>query len=210
MTSAASCPAICPFNKGKDGKYKGCYASYGHVALHWRKVNKSFQFLLAGISSLPRGQLFRLNVAGDLPGDKKSVYPDMVAEIVDANKGKKGFGYTHYDVLRNKTNRKAIASAVKDGLAINLSADNLAHADALASLRIAPVATVLPSDIKEKTLFTPLGRKVIVCPATYRDNVTCATCKLCAVSTRSVIIGFPAHGNGANKYVNPIVSAPAA
>ena len=210
MTSAASCPAICPFNKGKDGKYQGCYASYGNVALHWRKVNKSFQFLLAAIRSLPRGQIWRHNVAGDLPGDKKTIFSDCLRELVDANKGKRGFTYSHYDVLRNKTNRKAIANAVKDGFSINLSANNLAHADSLASLRIAPVATVLPSDVKEKTLFTPLGRKVIVCPATYRDNVTCATCKLCAVPTRSVIIGFPAHGSGANKYVNPIVGAPAA
>lgn len=32
------------------------------------------------------------------------------------------------------------------------------------------------------------------CPATYRDDVTCATCGLCASTTRKVIVGFPAHG----------------
>ncbi len=210
MTSAKSCPSICPFNKGKDGKYRGCYAAYGHVGMHWRKVNKSFLFLLESIKSLPYGQLWRHNVAGDLPGDKKQIDSDCLAELTKANKGKKVICYTHYDVLHNRANRKAIADAVKNGFTINLSANNLAHADSLASLRIAPVATVLPSETKQKTLFTPLGRKVIVCPATYRDNVTCATCRLCSLPSRSVIIGFPAHGIGGKRYVDSVASAPAA
>jgi hypothetical protein len=40
---------------------------------------------------------------------------------------------------------------------------------------------------------TPAGRKVVVCPATQRDDVSCATCALCA-RQRDVIVGFPAHG----------------
>lgn len=41
---------------------------------------------------------------------------------------------------------------------------------------------------------TPKGRKVVVCPATHRDDVSCKTCGLCAVRDRKVIVGFPAHG----------------
>jgi len=41
---------------------------------------------------------------------------------------------------------------------------------------------------------TPAGRKVATCPATYRDDVTCASCQLCQRKDRKVIVGFPAHG----------------
>jgi len=52
---------------------------------------------------------------------------------------------------------------------------------------------------------TPAGRKVVVCPATQRDDVTCESCRLCARINRSVIVGFPAHGAGARK-VNRIIA----
>jgi hypothetical protein len=46
---------------------------------------------------------------------------------------------------------------------------------------------------------TPEGRKVAVCPATYQDNVSCATCQLCQRAKRKVIVGFPAHGASKRK-----------
>ena len=66
--------------------------------------------------------------------------------------------------------------------------------EAVVSLIIAgPVVVVLPSNQTENTV-TPKGRKVVVCPATQRDNVSCATCQLCQ-RQRSTIVGFPAHGS---------------
>jgi len=35
---------------------------------------------------------------------------------------------------------------------------------------------------------------VVLCPATYRDDVQCSSCGICAVPTRKAIIGFPVHG----------------
>jgi hypothetical protein len=40
--------------------------------------------------------------------------------------------------------------------------------------------------------FTPAGRRIAVCPATYSD-ATCKSCGACARS-RDAVIGFPAHG----------------
>ena len=40
---------------------------------------------------------------------------------------------------------------------------------------------------------TPAGRAVVICPATQRDDVSCATCQLCQ-RQRAAIVGFPAHG----------------
>jgi hypothetical protein len=51
---------------------------------------------------------------------------------------------------------------------------------------------VLPSNATDNTR-TPAGRRVVVCPATQRDDVSCDTCQLCA-RQRDAIVGFPAHG----------------
>ena len=64
--------------------------------------------------------------------------------------------------------------------------------DALADADAGPVVVVLPSTQTVNTV-TPKGRTVIVCPATQRDNVSCATCQLCQ-RQRAAIVGFPAHG----------------
>lgn len=71
-------------------------------------------------------------------------------------------------------------------------------ADQLAALNIAPVVVVLSADQTAATV-TPQGRKVAICPATISDNVTCATCGLCALVNRKAIIGFPAHGASKRK-----------
>ena len=75
---------------------------------------------------------------------------------------------------------------------VNLSANSLAHADELADLDIAPVAVVLPHDVKEN-LITPKGRKVTLCPVYRVPDLTCAACGICT-KRRNAIIGFPALG----------------
>jgi hypothetical protein len=57
---------------------------------------------------------------------------------------------------------------------------------------------VLPIDQVENCT-TPGGRKIVVCPATIRDGISCSSCQLCAISNREAIIGFPAHGTQAKK-----------
>lgn len=198
-TSAESCPSACPFNNANKG---GCYAESGPLAIHWRKVTQgkagdSFGLFLDKIAALPKGQLWRHNQAGDLIGQGDSLDIQALSLLVKANKGKRGFTYTHKP-LATESERQAIAQANKEGFTINLSGNNPAHADTLADMGIGPVVTVLPADVTENTT-TPAGRKIVVCPATQRDDVSCATCKLCAVSTREVIVGFPAHGTSKRK-----------
>ncbi len=116
-------------------------------------------------------------------------------------------------------NRRLIAAAIKAGFTVNLSADNPAHADRLAALGMAPVVTVLARAYARKAVrhrfkrrrdewaetigewrdrtaslprYTPAGRRIAICPATYTD----ATCKSCGAGARvrDAVIGFPAHG----------------
>ena len=186
-TSAASCPPSCPF------KENGCYAKGGPLAIVWKQVDDigtSLAEFCGSIANLPAGQLWRHNPAGDLPGQGETIDAKALDQIVKANQGRRGFTYTHKSPF-NKRNATAIAKANAAGFTINLSGNNLAHADQLAALGIAPVVTVLPSDGGSTT--TPAGRKVVQCPATFRANVTCASCKLCQ-RQRDVIVGFPAHG----------------
>jgi hypothetical protein len=194
-TSEDTCPPTCPFYRDS------CYAHLGPLGLHWGKVTRgerghTWSKFCARIASLPAGQLWRHNQAGDLPGDGLSINAEALDQLVEANADKRGFTYTHYPLTGESEteahNRDAVRRANEAGFTINLSGNNLAHADHLASLDIAPVTTVLPSDTDDNT-YTPAGRKVVVCPATQRDDVSCATCQLCQRS-RDVIVGFPAHG----------------
>jgi hypothetical protein len=116
-------------------------------------------------------------------------------------------------------NRRLIAAAVRVGFTINLSANTTAHADRLAELGIAPIVTVLArayarqavrhrlkrrrdewaetiGEWRDRTAslprYTPAGRRIAICPATYSD-ATCKTCGACA-RIRDTVIGFPAHG----------------
>ena len=195
-TSADTCPDDCPFKKN------GCYADGGPLAMHWAKVTDrqrgdTFQVFLGKVSALPKGQLWRHNQAGDLPGSNGKLDADACVDLCLANAGKRGWTYTHYNVLDNDYNANVVKHMVMNGFVVNLSGNSLDHADKLADLDIAPVTTVLPSDQMTNTV-TPAGRKVVVCPAVTRDDVSCEDCQLCA-RLRDVIVGFPAHGNGKKK-----------
>lgn len=195
ITSANSCPNSCPFSGG------GCYAKGGPLAIHWRKVTNnergtSWADFCKAVSGFELGQFWRHNAAGDLVGVGESIDPKALGELVLANKGKRGFTYTHK--TNDKANFKWIRAANDWGFTVNLSANSLDHADELADVGAGPVVTVLPIDAPPKQT-TPKGRTVVTCPATYRDNISCATCQLCAVSDRKTIVGFPAHGNAKAK-----------
>jgi len=195
-TSAESCPSACPFNNAN-----GCYAASGPLALHWRKVTNglsgdSYGAFLDKVSRLMKGQLWRHNQAGDLIGEGDTLDTQALALLVKANKGKRGFTYTHKP-LATQAERDAIRDANKGGFTVNLSGNTLDHADSLVDLAIAPVVVVLPHDATSNTV-TPKGRKVVVCPATQRDDVSCASCGLCQ-KQRDSIVGFPAHGTSKRK-----------
>ena len=197
MTSSETCPTACPL-QGNNG----CYAGYGMVGIHWRKTDNGenvtdWAGLCKQVKALPKGQLWRHNVAGDLPHNNQLIALGMLGDLMNANKGKQGFTYTHHDMNING-NPQAVRAANNAGFTINLSANNLEHADALKALDIGPVVTIVPADYP-KTGTTPAGHSVVTCPATYRDDVTCATCGICAVATRKAIIAFPVHGSGKKK-----------
>jgi len=192
-TTFATCPDVCPLREN------GCYAGNGPLFMFWQRVTNGntgtlWADFVDQIRNLKPGTLWRHNQAGDLPGNRINIDGGALAALVVANEGKRGFTYTHYDVTRNEKNRQYVKNANAKGFTINLSANNLKHADALAETKAGPVVVVLPSSVSGPAkITTPQGRKVTVCPATYRDDVTCKSCGLCALQ-RETIVGFPAHG----------------
>jgi hypothetical protein len=221
-TAAQSCPTACPMRTDSEG---GCYAASGNSAIHWRALSEGraataldLQGFTDAIRALPKGQLWRMNEAGDLPTtDGRSIDAYRFATIVDANKGRRGFTYTHHDPMAHSTaervslpgtgrlsNAALIDAANVRGLTVNLSANNPTHADALASLGIgAPVVTLMdPSAWQGRNISrTPAGRPIVRCPAEHIDGMTCAQCELCANRDRASIVGFTAHGSSKRRVI---------
>jgi hypothetical protein len=186
-----TCPESCPHYRSD------CYAEDFHTRMAWNKVperGSSLPETCASIAALPDGQLWRMNVAGDLPGEGEDVDPYALGEIVRANIGRRGFTYTH------KKSAAAIfwaRHATEWGFTVNLSADDAGEADTLAAHGL-PLTCIVPMDTPERST-TPAGRPIVVCPAQTRDDKTCKTCGLCQHADRAVIVGFRAHGSKAKQ-----------
>lgn len=195
-SNSNTCPDSCPI------KVKGCYAKYGPVGMHWRKLDKgesknsaTWSEFVKQIKAIPRGSLWRHNQAGDLNGSNDLIDSVALSQLVNANKGKRGFTYTHYP-MSNVDNRIAVSLANINGFTVNLSANDVNHADELKSYSVAPVVVIMPRDAT-KVSTTPAGNKVVICPAENTDKVNCLKCGLCQDSKRDYIIGFRAHGTAA-------------
>lgn len=198
----STCWTGCPFYN------KGCYAKSGPQAIHWRAVSAGergyeWDAFLRLVRKLNRGQLWRHNVSGDLPIVSDGIIDgNKVVELAESNRGRKGFTYTHHPLT--DTNLGIIKYANAAGFTVNVSTESVEVADRIMSEHKIPAVAVVNSEKTDRFYRTESGRKVITCPATIHENVTCATCGLCQQADREFIIAFPAHGT-AKKTVNEIV-----
>jgi len=191
MTEKDSCPVTCSL------RGNGCYAENFPLSLHWGRVATdgiSEEELLMMIRGLPKGQRWRHNVAGDLPHNNGTVDHDKLQNLALAAHGKETILYTHHKLTReNAASFRIVRYAY--GLNVNASCESIQTAETALDQGINAVV-VMPHDTSSQTVKTERGSSVVICPATYKDNVTCASCGLCAkdrVSNR-VIVAFPAHG----------------
>lgn len=185
-SSRDTCPKSCPFFN------KGCYALHGPLGIHWRKVTSGergldWEDFLTYIKRLPKNQLWRLNQSGDIQGPSKNsnrISAKHLEQLVQANKGRKGFTYTH---KKGKKDLELIKAANKNGFTVNVSCENLYEAKKLRDQGI-PAVCVVNTDQKR------IGRDLVVCPAQTCDNVTCSSCGICQVADRKFVVGFLPHG----------------
>ena len=202
-TEQSSCPDSCEL------KVKGCYAKSGPVLWQWKKLDNAgldLEQLTYKLKALPVGTLWRHNVAGDLPSNKRgTIIKSVLMELVKANKRRKlkGFTYTHNKL--SPANVIMLQNANQNGFTVNVSCDTKEEAVKTFKLHDGlPVVAVLPLDAPN-TQFVD-GVQVVACPAEKSDKVTCKTCGICAVHDRDYVIGFRAHGN-AKKHVSKLADA---
>jgi hypothetical protein len=186
-----TCPPSCPHYEDD------CYGEDYYTRLNWNKVPERGQSLAETckkIAALPDLELWRMNIAGDLPGLAETIDAAALGEIVLANIGKRGFTYTH------KKSPEAIywiRHAVQWGFTINLSADDAGEADTLAATGL-PTVCIVPFDTPDHST-TPEGRPIKICPNQINDDITCKICQLCQKADRKAIVGFRAHGSKSKK-----------
>lgn len=192
-TEQASCPSTCPMAEA-------CYAKFHFQGAAWRKVSETgivWGEFLSKVRRIARGQIWRHNVSGDLPHVDGTIDRASVADLVAANKGRKGYTYTHH--VLNTENLQIIKEANSNGFTISASCESVEVADQVMTEHGIPAVAVVSSTESRRFFTTTNGRKCVVCPAKIHDDVTCATCGICANADRSVIVCFPSHGTAKKK-----------
>lgn len=207
-TSQDTCPDVCVFKRGADGKNNGCYADGYPLRMHWDRLTRGegrtvldFSGLLRMVRSIAPGRLWRHNQAGDLPHNHGRIDTDALENLTRANADAraKGFTYTHHDVrspMGVAHNVPAIRAANDGGFTVNVSANSARGVDLPMRMGL-PTVCVLPADAGRVT-HSPEGRRIVTCPATYRDSgplSDCERCGLCQKRNRDYAIGFPVHGS---------------
>jgi hypothetical protein len=157
------------------------------------------------IALLPAGQLWRSNVAGDLPHTMGRISRRFLRGLVAANRGRRGFTYTHHDLSKGE-NLALIRQANRQGFRVNVSTESEAAADRAIAAGL-PAVMACPSTEPRNSWRTAGGNSVLVCPAQRSDTRTCADCQLCHSRGRRVIIAFKAHGTGKRKADAAIAAA---
>lgn len=104
---------------------------------------------------------------------------EFLQGLTAANKGKRGFTYTHHEL--SQENVTQIQRANNNGFTVNVSTNNSTHADRVMNAGyMLPVVTLMTGDEwnGKNTAKTPAGYTIVRCPAEYLPNMTCNTCGL--------------------------------
>jgi len=190
----STCPDSCSL------KGNGCYAENFPLVLHWTKQEHTgvdFATVLYAVRTLPKEAIWRLFEAGDFEPSSENpelISSQQVISLIAANKGKRGFGYTHYPVLPNLEPLQLMNSS---GLTINASADSLEQAKLYFELGLPTTLVVAEKTPKDVTVD---GVRIVVCPnQSLKSKPTCLQCQLCQKPDRDYVIGFRAHGSKKRK-----------
>lgn len=194
-TSMDSCWEGCPHHANNKGS---CYALFGPQGLYWRKIGKTvgmtfLQFYFYLRKHIPRHEVWRHNVSGDLPSlfdneiiDKRFI---RILTILNHRCQGKGFTYTHKPWRKNLT---TLHFANKFGFTVNVSTDSLD--DAVDSFNARLPTTVTVSDKIPSDDFVHKSVRFVTCPEQTGKMRNCVECKLCYKSERKYVIMFRAHG----------------
>ena len=182
-SARSTCPVSCPL------RGNSCYAENFPMAMQWDKLTNSglnYINLLDEISRLRRNTLWRHNDAGDLIGSGNRIDLTALVALVDANRGRRGFTYTHWPWRKNV---EVIRWSNRRGFTINVSLESVD--EALAAYKAGLPVAVIREQTENLEIIDDI--KFVVCPAQTK-GWTCKDCGLCAVADREYIIVFKPHG----------------
>jgi len=204
-SSKATCPDSCPFLGN------GCYAESGPLAIHSAAVTAGTRGVpwtefLQLIRNLPRHQLWRHNQSGDLYRPGNAIGRTALAQLVEANQGRRGFTYSHHKLTPHTI--QAFKTATAQGFTVNASCETETAADAAMAHGLRAVFVVSANETRTSWQ-TAGGNRAVVCPAQRFERMDCATCQLCQSRPQNVAVAFKAHGTSRRK-VEAVIAAAAA
>jgi hypothetical protein len=153
--------------------------------------------VLQMVRDLPEGSIYRWNQAGDLMGEGNKINSRQLLQLVDANRGKRGFTYTHKPLTPK--NLDLINYANSSGFAVNYSCDSVADALILRQ-RLQMIGYTIPITVTVPEDYESIDPNIKICPAQIRDDIDCVKCQWCAKIDRSWIVAFKMHGSRRKKW----------
>lgn len=189
MVNTYSTKNTCPTNCTLRGN--GCYAENYPLSKHWKDMEVTgidFNQYIHELASL-KNRIIRLNVAGDLPGNKKLLNKKNCVLIAkNIHKSNKVICYTHYN-MKYKHNRTVLKAMESHVLYVYCSTTSYKQLDEYKALGITRLTTILTEKRKD----------VITCLAQTKKGTQCIDCLLCAKKSIKRVIGFIPHGNRKKK-----------
>lgn len=192
----SSCPDSCSLKTG------GCYAwDLYYMRIMGEKIEtgkqkikgKVKEFKIRGLLEALKGRkhdckIVRHRVAGDIIGDVENTIKDC--ETIE-KEGLTNIGYTHAWREKSSEPLKRYFRASCQ----NMDEVKEAHANGWS-------ATVIFTESIGRGKQKMGDHTVVMCPIDdYKKSVTCNSCRLCRVDskTKDIVVGFKLHGNGAKK-----------
>lgn len=184
----ASC-GDCPLKPKTAGGNGGCYAWSGTPNLILRRTKakstrvEQLDFLDAVDERHPQARYARLGALGDPAVLSRDEVVDMREALAARRMGLLSYTHAWFD---GGHHLRGLVMASCDEL---WEVDEAIDAGWRATV-------VIPADTPHRGIRTPAGRRVVVCPAQRRDDVTCNSCGACDAGKKGPIIGFLQHGQG--------------
>lgn len=192
----STCEPTCAFLP--TGTTGGCYGTgrIFAIAAKFAQATVSYSALVdrmrKGLS--PSARYLRDRVVGDIVTENSEIDHNYISGIADLAREFQliAFGYTH---AWRRFSKDDVARVAATGYVMNASCET--RADVRAAIDLGMPVTIASDLVTEGETFTrPDGTtaRIVTCPAQTRENVTCASCGLCAKANRAAIVRFEIHG----------------
>ena len=198
--TADSCPSYCPLMGS------GCYAAGRIFAIPERTGQEGHGALLALRETLPTGGALRANVCGDLldSGTFDTEHAAALSAVATGRPDVDVWTYTHA--------WPELSPDAVPGVTVNASTESV---DGIRAARAAGWPVVVVDSVDNPLAGTTVdGVRVVACPATVRDGVTCESCRLCARPATSPrtgrprpVVSFRVHGPARKRAAAVVASA---